>query len=61
MTYETLRGLVKSKTFWWNVATIALEVTSVLAGIIPIGTATTINAVGNIILRVLTTQPLSEK
>lgn len=58
---ETLIGAVKSKTIWFNLVTIALEVTSVLTGVIPPGTATLINAVGNIALRFLTSTSLLDK
>ena len=56
-----LRGLLKSKTFYWNVVTIALEVLNVFGGVLPPGTVTMVNALGNIVLRVLTVQSLADK
>jgi hypothetical protein len=62
MDFQKLRGLLKSRTFWWNAATLAVESGAVLGLLgIPPGTITAISAVGNIVLRTLTTQSLSEK
>lgn len=58
---KTTLGLLKSKTFWFNAATITLELTSLLTGIIAPGTGTLINALGNIVLRVITKQALMDK
>jgi hypothetical protein len=57
---DTLRGLLKSKTFYFNIASAALEVVNQTTGIAP-GAVMTLNVLGNIFLRTLTTQPLSEK
>jgi len=58
---NSIKGLIKSKVFWFNAITGLLEITSVFTGVIPTGTATLINCFGNVALRFLTTQPLSEK
>lgn len=58
---DTLKGLLKSKVFWFNTITGALELTNALAGVVPPGTALLVNAVGNIALRFLTSKPLNEK
>ena len=62
MNKDKIIGLLKSKTFWWNVSTIAVE-SGALLGIlgIPPGTITAINALGNIVLRTITTQSIEEK
>lgn len=62
MNYDKLRGLLKSKTFWWNTATIAIESGALLGVLgVPPGTITAISALGNIVLRTLTTQSLEDK
>lgn len=58
---DTLKGLLKSKVFWFNVITGGLELTNALVTVVPPGTALLINAVGNIALRFLTSKPLNEK
>ena len=58
---DNVKGLLKSRVFWFNTITGALEVTNALVGIVPPGTAMAINVVGNIALRFLTTEPLSAK
>lgn len=51
------KSLFASRTFWFNVAAAAVEV----SGAVPLapGTAATIMAVGNIALRLLTNQPIA--
>ena len=61
MNFATIQGLLYSKVFWFNLCTLIVDVSGVLVGVIPPGTLTTIVAVANVGLRVLTTQPLSEK
>lgn len=62
MNYDKLRGLLKSRTFWFNAATIAVESGALLGFLgIPPGTITAINALGNIVLRTITTQSLEDK
>lgn len=46
------KSLFASKTFWFNVVTAAVELTGVLP--VPPGVATSVVAVGNIALRLLT-------
>lgn len=58
---DNVKGLLRSRVFWFNTITGALEVTNALVGIVPPGTAMAINVVGNIVLRFLTTEPLSAK
>lgn len=59
---KTVKGLMKSKTFWFNIVTGVLVFVNEVAGkLIPTEVATTIVAVGNVILRMITNQPLSEK
>ena len=58
---ESIKGLLKSKTFYFNVITGLLEITNLFAGVIPPGSLVMVNAVGNIALRFVTTKPLSEK
>lgn len=55
-------GLLKSKTFWFNVVSGGLSLVNNLQGeVIPNETAATIIGVGNILLRMLTTKPLEKK
>ena len=58
---STLKGLLKSKTFWFNAATAGLELTGALSSYIPPGTATTVVALINIGLRFVTNQSLADK
>ena len=62
MDYSVIRGLMKSRTFWMNTATIAIESGS-LFGIlgIPPGTITLINAFANIVLRTMTNSDVRDK
>lgn len=55
------KGLLKSKIFWLNVASIGAEVTGAVAGVVPPGTALLVVNVLNIVLRTVTTQSLEEK
>lgn len=61
MTKQELKGLLKSKVFWLNTLTIVVEGASLLTGVLPPGALTSIVAVANIGLRVITKQSLSEK
>jgi hypothetical protein len=55
-------GAFKSKTVWFNVITGVLAVVNELSGkVVPTETAATIIAIGNVILRFVTTKPLSAK
>lgn len=53
------KSIFKSKTFWFNILTIAAEVAQVLP--IPPGTLTVIAAVINVGLRTVTTDPVHVK
>lgn len=62
MNYDKLRGLLKSRTFWFNIGTIAVESGALLGFLgIPPGTVSAVNALGNIVLRTITTQSLEDK
>jgi len=58
---NTLLNLAKSKTFWFNAASIALELSGQLATVLPPGTALVAVNTINILLRMITTTALSEK
>lgn len=58
---DTLKGLLKSKVFWFNAITGSLELANVFAAVLPPGSAMIINAVGNVALRFVTSEPLSAK
>ena len=54
--------LLKSKTFWFNIITGGLVVVDQLTGkIIPTEASASIVAIGNVILRLITTQSVSQK
>ena len=61
MDLQTLKGLLKSKVFWFNTLTIIVDASTLLTGVIPPGTLTTIVAVANIGLRVITNTDLKDK
>ena len=58
-----LKGAIKSKTFWFNVVTGVLFITDKMLGadMIPPEVASTISAVGNVILRFVTNKALKDK
>ena len=58
---EFLIGFTKSKTVWVNIASIALEITGALAGVVPPGTALIAINILNIGLRAITKESISEK
>jgi hypothetical protein len=59
---KTLKGLLKSRVFWFNTVTGTLEIVNLLNGsVIPAGAASTIIVVGNIALRFLTNKALADK
>lgn len=58
---DKLKGLLKSRTFWFNIATAGLELTGVLGALVPPGTATIAVNIINIGLRVVTKTALEEK
>lgn len=55
-THEMSKSLFASKTFWFNVITAAVELSGVLP--VPPGVAATVVGVGNVIIRLLTGQPV---
>lgn len=62
MNVDKIRGLLKSRTFWWNTATLAIESGALLGLLgVPPGTITAISALGNIVLRTLTSQSIEDK
>jgi hypothetical protein len=58
---DSIKGALKSKTVWFNLITGALEVANLFAVMLPPGTITAINVVGNVLLRFVTTEPLEAK
>jgi len=58
---KKLKGLLKSRTFWFNIATLVLELSNLLVGILPAGYITVINALANVGLRIITNKSLEEK
>lgn len=58
---DALKGALKSKTVWFNLASAALEITNMIAPVIPPGTWTLVVNAVNIGLRFLTTQALADK
>jgi hypothetical protein len=50
------KSILKSKTFWFNVLGVGLTVAS--GGIIPSNVATPVIAVGNVVLRLVTKEPV---
>lgn len=55
-THDVSKSLFASKTFWFNVITAAVELSGVLP--IPAGTAAAVVGVGNVLIRLLTDQPV---
>jgi len=54
--------LLKSRTFWFNAITGAITVIDALNGkVIPVEISGVVVAIGNVVLRLLTTKPVSEK
>lgn len=59
---STLQGLLKSKTFWFNLISGVIMFLSETHGkVVPTEIATSIIVAGNIVLRFLTNKPLNEK
>ena len=61
MNINTIKGLLKSKTFWANIAGITLEISNQLVPLAPPGSIAMGLAIANIILRAVTHQSLAEK
>ena len=53
------KNLLKSRIFWANVITAAIELSGVLGGIVPTGTLQLVTNVLNIALRLVTSQPVT--
>ena len=63
---NTIKGAIRSKTMWFNLITAVLAMLSLkeITTLMPqtfLPNLAVINAVGNLILRVLTNQPLAGK
>lgn len=60
---NNLLKLARSRTFWFNVVTGALIITDQLTGskVISPEVSASIVAIGNVVLRLITTKPISEK
>ena len=58
---DSVKGLLLSRVFWFNVVTGILELINTFSGLLPPGTAMALNVVGNIALRFLTKEPLAAK
>jgi hypothetical protein len=59
---KNLLGLLKSRVFWFNAVTGTISVVDALTGkLIPTEVSGTIIMIGNVILRLITTKPVSEK
>lgn len=58
---NSIKGLLKSKVFYFNLITGAIELVNAFAPFLPPGTAMAVSVVGNVLLRFFTDKPLSEK
>lgn len=56
-----LKGLLKSKTFWFNLFSVAAGIPAVLGGALSPEILASISAIGNIGIRLITSQPLENK
>ena len=61
MNVDTIKGLLKSKTFWFNFLTVVVDGAGLFTGIVPAGTLTTVVAIANIGLRTITNTSLADK
>ena len=68
MNIATLKGALKSKTVWWNVLLALLASLEMFAGNLTVlfgqnvaASILMVGAMANLVLRVVTTQALSEK
>ena len=53
------KNLLRSKIFWVNVLTAAVELSGALTGLVPLGTLQLVTNVLNIALRLVTSQPVT--
>ena len=58
---DSIKGALKSKTVWFNIITGAMELANAFGGFLPPGVAMTVNVVGNVMLRFVTSEPLEAK
>ncbi len=61
MNLQKIKGLLKSKVFWFNTLTIITDGAGLLTGVVPPGTLTTVVSLANIGLRVITNTGLENK
>ena len=56
-----MKNLFKSKTFWFNVITIAIGIVEVISKVyvIPADILALINGIGNVVLRMFSGQPVT--
>lgn len=55
-SHRVSKSLFASKTFWFNIVTAAVELSGVLP--IPPGVAAAVVGIGNVVIRLLTDQPV---
>lgn len=53
------KNITRSKIFWVNVLTAAVELSGALTGLVPLGTLQLVTNVLNIALRLVTSQPVT--
>ena len=53
------KNLLRSRIFWCNVLTAAVELSGALTGLVPLGTLQLVTNVLNIALRLVTSQPVT--
>jgi hypothetical protein len=53
------KNLLRSKIFWVNVLTAAVELSGALGGLVPVGTLQLTTNVLNVLLRLVTNQPVT--
>jgi len=58
---KTIRGLLRSRTFWFNIISLILMTVNTIQPIITMNVFLIITAVCNILLRIITTESLTDK
>lgn len=61
MSKRSIKGLLKSKVFWFNAITGIVEIANLFVGMMPPGSMTVISVIGNVALRFATNTALSDK
>lgn len=61
MNMDKIKGLMRSRVFWFNSLTLIVEGSGLLVGIVPPGTIATAVALANIGLRMITNTSLEDK